>query len=85
MCHQHTPHGPQSFTVARNEDGTINFRESRGVQSIERVNGETIVTLIPGDGDERSVDAKPVRLLIIGPGVGEILDEESQQTKGQKR
>lgn len=67
--HEHTPSVPRGFTVVPGD-----FRQSRGVLAIERVDGATIVTLVPGDGDERSEGKASVRLLLTGPGVGEIDD-----------
>lgn len=75
VVHAHTPSAPQGFTVVLG-----NFRESRGVSAIETCAEGVIVTLVPGDGDERSVDAASVRLLLTGPGVGEIWDEDAEST-----
>lgn len=81
VVHEHTPSVPRGFTVVPGD-----FRQSRGVLAIERVDGATIVTLVPGDGDERSKGKASVRLVLTGPGVGEIWDQsEPVASKGAKR
>jgi hypothetical protein len=61
--HPHTPGSPQAFTVG-----------VRGVTAIESFDGGAIVTLVPGDGDERSKGNKPVRLFVTPGGVGEVAE-----------
>lgn len=56
-----TPTSPQMFTVG-----------VRGVESIETCDGGVIVTLVPGDGDERTKGQPAVRLFVCEAGAGVV-------------